>query len=122
MSYRLRNNIVSNSAKIVIVMISLALAGAASAVARAELQDHDMADRIYEKYKDRADDRGKRDNAPKMRVSLDQATNMVRRKTDGRVIGAKTSRSGKSIVHRIKVMKDGKVRTYSVDGVTGKMR
>ncbi len=118
----MRSRIVSHTAKIVIVLCSLALAGGASAIARADLQDHDMADRIYEKYKKRSDEREKREDAPEMRVSLDQATNMVRRRTDGRVVGAKTSHNGDSIVHRIKVIKDGKVRTYTVDGVTGRMR
>ena len=122
MSYGMPARIVSHTAKVVILFFCLAIAGGASAIARADLQDHDMADRIYEKYKKRSDERSQRDNAPQMRVSLDQATNIVRRRTDGRVIGAKTTRSGSSIVHRIKVMKDGKVRTYSVDGVTGKMR
>ncbi len=118
----MRRQVVNQSAKVIVLLCSLVLAAGASAIARADLQDHDMADRIYEKYKKRSEERDRRDNAPQMRVSLDQATNMVRRRTDGKVIGAKTSRSGNSIVHRIKVMKDGKVRTYSVDGVTGKMR
>ena len=67
----------NQSAKVVVLFCSLALAGGASAIARADLQDHDMADRIYEKYKKRSDERERRDSAPQMRVSLDQATNMV---------------------------------------------
>ena len=122
MAQRVNVQIVSRTARIIIVVCSLALSGAAAAIARADLQDHDLADRIYEKYKKRSDERSERESAPQMRVSLDQATNIVRRRTDGQVIGAKTSRSGNSITHRIKVMKDGKVRTYSVDGVTGKVR
>ncbi len=61
-------------------------------------------------------------DSPKVRVSLDQAADMVRRRTKGTVIGAKTRRSGSSIKHHIKVMKDGNVRTYVVDAVTGAMR
>jgi len=58
-----------------------------------------------------------------MRVSLDQAVNKVRRMTSGKVIGASTRKSGSSITHRVKVLeKNGRVRTYSVDGVSGSVR
>jgi uncharacterized membrane protein YkoI len=76
------------------------------------------ADRVYEKYRDR----GGKAKEPQMRVSLDQAVNMVRRRTKGKVIGSSTSRSGNRIVHRIKVLDNGNVRTYSVDATSGSIR
>lgn len=79
-----------------------------------------VADRVYEKYRKKGRDEGK--EAPKARISLDQATNMVRKRTKGKVIGSSTSRRGNSIVHKVKVLNNGKVRTYSVDAVTGAIR
>ena len=60
--------------------------------------------------------------APAARVSLDQAANMMRRRSNGKVIGASTQRKGSRIVHRIKVNNNGKVRTYSVDASSGAIR
>jgi len=60
--------------------------------------------------------------APAARISLDQATNMVRRRTKGKVISARTQRNGSRVVHRVKVLDNGKVRTYSVDASSGAMR
>lgn len=49
-------------------------------------------------------------------MSLSQATESVRRKTGGRVVGAETKTQGDRDVHYIKVLKDGKVKTHKVNG------
>ena len=114
---------VNTMLRIVVLCLSLAVAGGAAGAARADLQDHDMADRIYEKYKNQRDDRRDKSKKPEMRVSLDQAVNKVKRMTKGKVIGARTDHGSKSITHRIKVLEqNSRVRTYSVDGVTGRVR
>ena len=51
-------------------------------------------------------------------MSLDQAIESVRRKTDGRIVSAttKVNKNGRE-VHHIKVLtKDGKVKTHKVQG------
>ena len=49
-------------------------------------------------------------------MSLSQATESVRRRTGGRVVGAETKIQGDREVHYIKVLKDGKVKTHKVNG------
>ncbi|MCH9694763.1 MAG: hypothetical protein K0U72_09655 [Gammaproteobacteria bacterium] len=49
-------------------------------------------------------------------MSLSQATESVRRRTGGRVVGAETKIEGGREVHYIKVLKDGKVKTHKVNG------
>ena len=49
-------------------------------------------------------------------MSLAQATESVRRRTGGRVLSAETKIQGGREVHHIKVIKDGKVKTYKVNG------
>ncbi|MEM6639883.1 MAG: PepSY domain-containing protein [Pseudomonadota bacterium] len=66
--------------------------------------------------------RSSRRNAPQVRISLDQAASMVRQRTRGQVIDASTRRSGDRVFHRIKVLKDGNVRTYTVDASSGAIR
>lgn len=56
------------------------------------------------------------------RVSLDQAVNIVRRQSDGKVISARTEGSGSSRKHRIKVLiGERRVRTYVVSAATGRV-
>lgn len=78
---------------------SLATAPAASAQMFA-------ADRVYLQS---------RSERSRIRISLDQAVDMVRRRTGGKVISASTRSSGGRTVHRIKVLKDGKVSTHTVN-------
>jgi len=50
-------------------------------------------------------------------MTLAEATESVRRKTNGRVVGAETRIQGGREVHYIKVLtKDGKVKTHKVNG------
>lgn len=50
-------------------------------------------------------------------MSLSEAIESIRRKTDGRIVSAETKVSGGREVHHIKVLtKDGKVRTHKVPG------
>lgn len=50
-------------------------------------------------------------------MSLSEAIESVRRKTDGRIVSAVTKTSGGREVHHIKVLtKDGKVKTHKVQG------
>lgn len=50
-------------------------------------------------------------------MSLSQAIESVRRRTNGKVVGAETRVQGGREVHHIKVLtKDGKVKTYKVNG------
>ncbi len=49
-------------------------------------------------------------------ASLSQAIASVRRRTNGKIIDAKTRVQGGREVHYIKVLKDGKVRTHAVNG------
>ncbi|MFQ5635020.1 MAG: PepSY domain-containing protein, partial [Gammaproteobacteria bacterium] len=56
-------------------------------------------------------------------VSLDDAVQLVRKKSGGRVLRAETKRRGERAVHEIRVLtEDGKVRTFVVDRRTGKVR
>jgi uncharacterized membrane protein YkoI len=49
--------------------------------------------------------------------SLSEAIDQVRRQTGGRILSAETKVSGDRDVHHIKVLtKDGKVKTYKVQG------
>ena len=53
-------------------------------------------------------------------MSLSQAIESVRRRTNGKVVSAETRIQGGREVHHIKVLtKDGKVRTYKVNGCSG---
>lgn len=80
----------------------------------------DMADRVFEKYKDR-DDRDKSEREKSF--SLDQAVNKIRRSKGGKIIGAKTRKEDGRPMHFIKVHSDdGRVRTYRVDGRTGQIK
>ena len=49
-------------------------------------------------------------------MSLSQAIQSVRNRTGGKVISAETKVQGGREVHHIKVLKDGKVKTYKVNG------
>ena len=50
-------------------------------------------------------------------MSLSQAIESVRRQTNGKVVSAETRVQGDREVHHIKVLtKDGKVKTYKVNG------
>jgi len=49
-------------------------------------------------------------------MSLSQATESIRRRTGGEVLTAETRVQGGREVHHIKVLKDGKVKTYKVNG------
>ncbi len=50
-------------------------------------------------------------------MSLAEATESVRRRTNGRIVSAETRVQGGREVHYIKVLtKDGKVRTHKVNG------
>lgn len=56
------------------------------------------------------------------RISLSQATRMVRERTGGQVLRAETRRSKGRTVHRIRVLtEDGRVRTWHVDAETGRV-
>lgn len=49
-------------------------------------------------------------------MSLSQAIQSVKSRTGGKVISAETKVQGGREVHHIKVLKDGKVKTYKVNG------
>jgi uncharacterized membrane protein YkoI len=49
-------------------------------------------------------------------MTLAQATESVRSRTGGQILSAETRVSGGREVHHIKVLKDGKVKTYKVNG------
>lgn len=49
-------------------------------------------------------------------MSLAQAIESVRRRTNGKIVGAETRVSGGREVHYIKVLKDGRVKTHKVNG------
>ena len=50
-------------------------------------------------------------------MTLSQATESVRRQTNGRIVSAETRVQGGREVHYIKVLtKDGKVKTHRVNG------
>ncbi len=56
-------------------------------------------------------------------VSLNEAVEMVRERSGGRVLAAETVRQGDRQVHRIRVLvREGQVRVYRVDAETGRMR
>lgn len=56
-------------------------------------------------------------------VSLNQAVEMVRQQSGGRVLAAETVRQGDRQVHRIRVLvREGQVRVYRVDAETGRIR
>lgn len=56
------------------------------------------------------------------KVSLSQATRMVRERTGGQVLRAETKRSKGRTVHRIRVLtEDGRVRTWHVDAESGRV-
>ena len=76
-------------------------------------------DRVYLQSRS---DRGRSSDRERVRISLDQAANMVRRRTQGKVIGSSTRRDGGRTTYRIKVLKDGNVRTYTVDANSGSIR
>ena len=53
-------------------------------------------------------------------MSLAEAVESVRRQTDGRIISAETKSKNGNEVHHIKVLsKDGKVKTYKIQGRKG---
>lgn len=52
-------------------------------------------------------------------IGPDQAAAIVRERTGGRVLGVRAvSRDGR-VVYQVKVLKDGHVRIYHVDGASG---
>lgn len=56
-------------------------------------------------------------------VSLDDAIALVREKSGGKVLRAETRQRERAVVHEIRVLtEDGHVRTYVVDGRTGKVK
>lgn len=56
-------------------------------------------------------------------ISLAQATRMVREQSGGQVLRAETKRDKGRTVHRIRVLtEDGRVRTFTVDAETGRIR
>ncbi|MCC5811481.1 MAG: PepSY domain-containing protein [Ectothiorhodospiraceae bacterium] len=56
-------------------------------------------------------------------VSLNQAVEMVREQSGGRVLRAETVQQGDRQVHRIRVLvQEGQVRVYRVDAATGRIR
>ena len=51
--------------------------------------------------------------------SLNEAVEQVRRQCDGRIVSAETRRKGDRDVHYVKCLtKDGKVKTFNVNGKT----
>lgn len=55
-------------------------------------------------------------------VTLDDAIALVREKSGGKVLRAESTRDGDRVTHEIRVLTaDGHVRTYVVDGRTGKV-
>lgn len=97
-----------------------ALLAGACGQAHAGKWNDELADRVFENYKRRADD----DNGDReQRYSLDQAVNKVRRQYGGKVIKAETRERDGNPVHYIKLLSgDGKVRTVRVDGRTGRIQ
>lgn len=56
-------------------------------------------------------------------VSLDEAIALVRDKSGGKVLRAETKSKNHHVVHEIRILtEDGHVRTYVVDGTTGKVK
>ncbi|HKK03192.1 MAG TPA: PepSY domain-containing protein [Gammaproteobacteria bacterium] len=56
------------------------------------------------------------------KISLSQATRMVRERTGGQVLRAETKRNKGRTVHRIRVLtEEGRVRTWHVDAQTGRV-
>ncbi|MBT8443008.1 MAG: ribosome biogenesis GTPase RsgA [Gammaproteobacteria bacterium] len=56
-------------------------------------------------------------------VSLDEAIALVRDKSGGKVLRAETKGKNHKVVHEIRILtEDGHVRTYVVDGTTGKVK
>ncbi|MFW2404005.1 MAG: PepSY domain-containing protein [Gammaproteobacteria bacterium] len=56
-------------------------------------------------------------------VSLDEAIALVRDKSGGKVVRAETKGKDHHVVHEIRIVTDdGHVRTYVVDGKTGKVK
>ena len=49
-------------------------------------------------------------------MTLAQATESIRKRTGGKILSAETRIQGGREVHHIKVLKDGKVKTYKVNG------
>jgi len=49
-------------------------------------------------------------------MTLAQATESVRRRTGGKILSAQTRVQGGREVHHIKVLKNGKVKTYKING------
>jgi uncharacterized membrane protein YkoI len=49
-------------------------------------------------------------------MTLAQATESIRSQTGGQILSAETRVQGGREVHHIKVLKDGKVKTYKVNG------
>lgn len=96
-----------------------ALLAVAMLVPATDSHAQSRADSVYEKY--RRDDGGKAKES-RVRISLDQAVNMVRRRSGGKVIGSSTRRSGNRVLYRIKVLDNGNVRTYTVDASSGSIR
>lgn len=112
------NGVWSNRAVTGLLSVVVALAGFTLSAPAAEALSLGP-DRVYHQSRD---NRRRSDNASTVRVSRDQAADMVRRRTGGKVIGASTQRSGDRVTYRIKVLVDGNVRTYSVDGTSGSIR
>lgn len=62
------------------------------------------------------------DSHDRTAISLDDAIAIVRDKSGGKVLRAETTHKGDRVVHEIRVLTDdGHVRTYRVDGRTGKV-
>jgi uncharacterized membrane protein YkoI len=63
-------------------------------------------------YQEEAGHRVTQSNA----MTLAQATESIRKQTGGQILSAETRVQGGREVHHIKVLKDGKVKTYKVNG------
>ena len=56
-------------------------------------------------------------------ISLDEAIALVRDESGGKVLRAETKGKNHHVVHEIRILtEDGHVRTYVVDGTTGKVK
>ncbi|MEL7448228.1 MAG: PepSY domain-containing protein [Pseudomonadota bacterium] len=122
--------------------LAASLAIALPSAALADEKDKNLADEIYEKYKQRKEKDAQDDLVDRRRsnqrsgnngsrksyeraerYSLDQAVNMVRREYGGKVIRAESRDSGGRRLHYVKVhTDDGRVRTFKVDATSGKIR
>ena len=101
------------------IRLTMLLLLAASLLPAANAQAFDIEDALRE-LQPQIEQRVRRDHRTTQNggMTLDQAIESVRRKTNGRIVSAttKVNKNGRE-VHHIKVLtKDGKVRTHKVQG------